>query len=124
MPHSVYLVSYVGAPRDHHAIFVETNSDLSGYIFQVTGDIQRGMSFGHKSAKKPEDSASFVAKSRIGTVSETDFARVQSVIEKIPPPPKQFNGPKRINPNEPLRRCQEWTNEAIQALKDEGILQV
>ncbi|KAF1363113.1 hypothetical protein EJ07DRAFT_163025 [Lizonia empirigonia] len=104
MPHSVYLVSYVGAPRDHHAIFVEMNSDLSGYIFQ--------------------DSASFVAKSRIGTISEVDFARVQSVIEKILPPPKQFNGPKRISPSEPLRRCQEWTNEAIQALKDEGILQV
>lgn len=117
------MVSYAGAPRDHHAIFVETKGDLSGYIFQVTGDIQRGMAFGHKVAKKPEDSASFIAKSRIGTVSEAGFARVQPVIERIPPPPKQFNGPKRINPSKPLRRCQEWTTEAIQALKDEGILQ-
>ena len=123
MPYSVYLVSYLGAPRDHHAIFVETNSDHSGFIFQVTGDIQRGMIFGHKPAKRPEDSNSFVSKSHIGTVSETNYARIQPIVDSIPPPPRQFNGPKRINPSVPLRRYQEWTSEAIQALKDQGVLQ-
>lgn len=123
MSYAVYLVSYLGAPRDHHAIFVETNADHSGFIFQVTGDIQRGMTFGHKPAKRPEDSNSFVSKSYIGTVSETNYARIQSIVDAIPPPPKQFNGPKRINPSEPLRRCQEWTSEAIQALTDQGVLQ-
>ncbi|KAH7386889.1 hypothetical protein DE146DRAFT_586009, partial [Phaeosphaeria sp. MPI-PUGE-AT-0046c] len=109
MPYNVFLVSYVGAPRDHYAIFVETNSDLSGYIFQVTGDIQRGMSYGHKQAKRPEESASFVSKSFIGTVSEVNYAQIQPTVEAIPPPKKQFNGPKRIDPNVPLKRCQEWT---------------
>lgn len=36
---------------------------------------------------------------------------------------KQFNGPKRIEPSVPLRRCQEWTDESIRALKNEGALQ-
>jgi hypothetical protein len=122
MSYNVYLISYLGAPRDHHAIFVETNPDLSGYIFQVSGDIQNGMYFNHKSAKKPEESASFVSKEYLGKVSKAQYDQIQTTVETIEPPKKQFNGPRRINPQEPLRRCQEWTKDAIQALKDAGIL--
>jgi hypothetical protein len=123
MSYTVYKVSYIGAPRDHHTIFVQTNADGTGHIFQVTGDIQNGMVHGHKPGRKPEDSASFVKKEYIGTVSMTNYARIESVVNGIEPPKKQFNGPRRINPQEPLRRCQEWTAEAIQALKDSGVLE-
>lgn len=123
MSSKVYLVSYLGAPRDHQAIFVETNEDKSGHIFQVTWDIQSGMSYGHKSAKRPEDSATFTTKEQLGTVSEANYHQIQSIVETIEPPKKQFNGPKRLNPREPLRRCQEWTSEAVEALKSAGILE-
>jgi hypothetical protein len=124
MSYAVYLVTSIGAPRDHHAIFVETNKDLTGYIYQVTGNIQTGMIYGHRSSNRPEeDSTSFLAKTYIGKVSQADYDRIQPVIEAIPPPSKQFDGPKRINPGVPLRRCQEWTEEAIGALIDNGILQ-
>ena len=46
--YTVYRVSYVGLPRDHHAIFVEERDDLSGHIYQVSGTIQSGMYFEDK----------------------------------------------------------------------------
>ncbi|KAF1841067.1 uncharacterized protein K460DRAFT_197881 [Cucurbitaria berberidis CBS 394.84] len=122
MSYNVYLVEGIGAPRNHHSIIIEKNPDGSGYIFQVTGDVQRGMEFGHKNTNVPEESASFASRKQIGTMLITDFDRIQSIVESIEPPAKQFNGPKRINPREPLRRCQEWTADAIQALKNEGVL--
>ncbi|KAH8760019.1 hypothetical protein BGZ57DRAFT_932085 [Hyaloscypha finlandica] len=33
MSYNVFLTAYIGAPRDHHAIFVETAADGTGYIF-------------------------------------------------------------------------------------------
>ncbi|KAJ4366820.1 hypothetical protein N0V83_007345 [Neocucurbitaria cava] len=111
-----------GAPRNHVGIFVEVNEDLSGSLFQVTGSIQNGMTFGHKKAYRPEDSASYVSKTYVGTIAKDDYARIQAIVEAIPPPPKQFNGPRRIDPSKPLITCQEWTKEAVQALKDGGVL--
>jgi hypothetical protein len=122
MSYPVYLVSSVGAPRDHHKIFIKINKGGYGSTFQVTGNIQEGMEYQCNLYERPEDSAAFIEKSYIGTVDEGSICRISQVLENIPPPSKQFNGAKRINPTEPLRRCQEWTNEAIQALKDEGIL--
>lgn len=122
MSYPVYRATSLGAPRDHIALFIQTNlDDHTGYIFHVTGTIAQGMSFDHKEGK-PEDSASFLSKTCIGTVAHTDFPRVQTVVNNIPPPAKQFDGAKRIDPSKPLRRCGEWAEEAIQALKDEGIL--
>lgn len=122
MSFNVYRVSYAGLPRDHHAIFVEKNHDQSGHVFQVTGDIQNGMKHEDKPAKKPEDSATYQSKELIGNVTAADFARIKSTCESIPPPKKQFEGPRRLYPKEPLRRCQEWTQEAIQTLVNAGIL--
>lgn len=123
MSYNVYCVSYLGAPRNHQGIFVELNSDLSGFLFQVVGDIQNGMDYGHKEARKPELSTTFVGKEPIGTISKDRYYEIQSVVETIPPPKKQFDGAIRINPREPLRRCQEWTAEAIQALKVASLLE-
>lgn len=122
MSYNVYRVSYAGLPRDHHAIFVEMNNDLSGHVFQVTGDIQNGMKHNDKPAKKPEESATYQGKEFIGKIAAADFARIKPTCESIPAPKKQFEGPRKLYPNEPLRRCQEWTQEAVNALVNAGIL--
>ncbi|KAJ5343372.1 uncharacterized protein N7506_003196 [Penicillium brevicompactum] len=122
MSYTVYRVSYAGLPRDHHAIFVEMNNDQSGHLFQVTGDIQNGMKHNDKPAKKPEESGTYQSKEFIGRVAAADFARILPTCESIPPPKKQFEGARRLYPKEPLRRCQEWTQEAVNALVNAGIL--
>ncbi|KAF2793233.1 hypothetical protein K505DRAFT_188797, partial [Melanomma pulvis-pyrius CBS 109.77] len=109
MSYNVYLRETIGAPRNHHAIFVETELDRSGVIFQVVGNIQQGMAFDHKRAGPAEESESCLGLELIGTVKIANFGMIQPTVEIIPPPHKQFNGPTRTNPNVPLRRCQEWT---------------
>ncbi|KAJ5367860.1 hypothetical protein N7541_001801 [Penicillium brevicompactum] len=101
MSYNVYRVSYAGLPRDHHAIFVEMNNDQSGHLFQ---------------------SGTYQSKEFIGRVAAADFARILPTCESIPPPKKQFEGARRLYPKEPLRRCQEWTQEAVNALVTAGIL--
>ncbi|KAJ3499405.1 hypothetical protein NLG97_g346 [Lecanicillium saksenae] len=123
MSYNVYLVAYIGAPRNHHAIFVETELDGSGLVFHVTGNVQSGMQFESKNGKRPENSASFDTKTYLGWVSASNLHYIGETCSSIPPPKKQFQGPKRLYPNEPLRRCQEWTNEAVNALITRGILQ-
>ncbi|EGD86028.1 hypothetical protein H112_06951 [Trichophyton rubrum D6] len=114
MSYSVYRVASAGLPRDHHAIFVETseNGEKTGHLFQVKGNIQNGMSFEQRPEGQPEASSSFIDKQEIGA----------GICEGIPPPRKQFEGAKRLYPKEPIRRCQEWTAEAIQALKEAQVL--
>lgn len=123
MSYNVYRVSYAGMPRDHHAIFVETEGNLSGHVYQVTGNIQNGMTYEDKPGRKPEDSATFQSKTRIGKVTQANLPRLKQICQGIPPPKKQFNGPHRLYPQEPLRRCQEWTAEAIQALTAAHVVQ-
>ncbi|KAM5429223.1 hypothetical protein McanMca71_007748 [Microsporum canis] len=125
MSYPVYLIVSGGLPRNHHAIFVETNEsgEKTGHLFQVTGNIQNGMSFEQRPENEPESSASFISKRGIGTVTHASYSRIQSICESIPPPKKQFEGAKRLSPLEPIRRCQEWTGEAINALRDAQVLQ-
>lgn len=123
MSYTIYRVISVGMPRDHHAIFLEDNEDLSGRIYQVIGSIQYGMSFETKFAKQPETSATFESKTPVGTVTAANKSRVEEVCRNVPAPKKQFQGPKRLYPNESIRRCQEWTAEAIDALKVAQVLQ-
>ncbi|EGE00898.1 hypothetical protein TESG_08193 [Trichophyton tonsurans CBS 112818] len=125
MSYPVYRVAYGGLPRDHHSIFVETgeNGPKTGHLFHVTGDIQNGMVFDEKPAKEPESSATFVGKEKIGTVTHANYPRIKDICASITPPKKQFQGPKRLYPKEPLRRCQEWTRETVDALKDAQVLQ-
>jgi hypothetical protein len=70
MSYNVYRVTYAGFPCDHHAIFVEMNSDQSGWLFQVTGDIQNGMKHNDKPARKPEESGAYQSKTAIETVAQ------------------------------------------------------
>lgn len=122
MSYNVYRVAYAGIPREHHAIFVEMNNDQSGWLFQVAGNIMYGQEYQDKRSRNPEQSTSYRSKVAIGTVAIADFARIKPTLESIPPPKKQFEGELRLYPEEPLRRCQEWTQEAINALFYAGIL--
>jgi hypothetical protein len=122
--YSVYLVESQGNLRNHHAIFVENGADMAGEVFQVTGNIQTGMSYETKrTTEKPEESHTFVSKTKIGRVKVENLHLVDSVCRANPPPEKQFDGPKRIDKNKPLRRCQEWTSETIADLRAEGVLE-
>ncbi|KAI6826659.1 hypothetical protein KC340_g14154 [Hortaea werneckii] len=109
----VYRAECPGMPRDHHAIFVETNTNICGRLFHVTGE---------KDLKFPDLSYSHENMTLLGAVGKADLDQFWQVCQSIPPPKKQFEGPKRLNLKEPLRRCQEWTEEAIDALKSQGIL--
>lgn len=125
MSYQVYLIIETGIPRDHHALFVETNEagPRTGQVFNVQGEIQNGMVFEHKTTEEPEKSPVFANKEHIGTVSHADFPRILAVCQTIPVPKKQFDGAKRLYPKEPLRRCQEWAREAIDALVDAKVVQ-
>jgi hypothetical protein len=123
MSYNVYRVASVGMPRDHHAIFVEVNDDQSGNIFQVVGNIQNGMTHGHRPAEKPNDWVDYQDKIYLGKVSIANYSQIQPICDAIFSPKKQFEGPRRLYPAEPIRRCQEWTQEAIEALVAAGILQ-
>ena len=125
MYYNVYKVASLGAPRDHLGIFVEINTvDGSGVTTHVTGNIQSGMIFEQMTVERPELNAGFVKKSLLGRILVDDLHRVEEICRNIPPPKKQFDGPKRLYPKEPLRRCQEWTNEAVEALVSNSVLQV
>jgi hypothetical protein len=111
-------------PRDHHAIFVEKENNARGTISQVTGSILQGMMFETKKGKRPEDSdtAPFISKTLTGTVSSEKYPEIATVCASLPPPHKQYNGIKKINPSEPVRICQEWTADAVKALKDAQVV--
>lgn len=126
MSYAVYRVSSSGLPRDHHAIFVETGEigPESGHLFNVIGDIQTGMTFESKPTAKPDESSlTFLSKERMGSVTHANYPRILTICQNTEPPKRQFQGPKRLYPDEPLRRCQEWTAEVIKALVDAQILE-
>ena len=125
MSHSVFLVASIGAPRNHHAIFVETDpSSRGGIVLQVTGNIQAGMEFEERHAENPETADGFVGKTCLGEVKVGDLDRLREICRRNPAPKKQFDVPRRLYPTEALRRCQEWTAETIELLSKEGVLLV
>lgn len=65
----------------------------------------------------------FASKTKVGTVAQEDYEqRFLAVCEGVPPPKKQFEGSKRLYPGEPLRRCGQWADEAVEALAEAGVL--
>ena len=125
MSYQVYLTIETGIPLDHHALFVETHEAgaQTGHVYNVQGEIQNGMVFEQETTEEPEESPTFADKKLIGTVSHADYPRFLAVCQTIPVPKKQFDGAKRLYPKEPLRRCQEWAKEAIEALVEQGVIQ-
>lgn len=76
------------------------------------------MVFEHQTEQTLEEIPGFCGKEKLGVVAE--YGRVLEVCESVPVPKKQFQGARRLYPREPLRRCQEWVAEAVDALKGEG----
>lgn len=86
--------------------------------------MQSGMHYNHRHSEHPETSPHYVLAEKIfiGDIVAERFDDVQGVIEKVEPPIKQFDGPRRLVKEGEVRRCQEWTREAIALLREEGIL--
>ncbi|CAJ2512769.1 Uu.00g008880.m01.CDS01 [Anthostomella pinea] len=124
MSYKLYLaVSFGMGPQDHHSILIETDevgAIGNAHIYQVKGNIQAGMTYDHRPAREDDIN---LGQTLLGLVSAFNFERVDQICREIPVPKKQFNGHKRLYPREPLRRCQEWTKEALEALTREGVLE-
>lgn len=80
------------------------------------------MVFEEKDLKFPDFSYSYENMMLLGAVDKADIDQFRQVCLSIPPPKKQFEGPKRLYPKEALRHCQQWVAEAIDALKGQGVL--
>jgi hypothetical protein len=89
-----------------------------GWLFHVEGNLLSGMAFEEKRDNYPFVSATGETIQQIGWISHEDFPqRIREVCEGIPPPKKQYNlRSSRLFPNEPIRHCQHWAREAIDAL--------
>ncbi|KAK2608479.1 hypothetical protein QQS21_002941 [Conoideocrella luteorostrata] len=123
MSHTLYLVEFIGVPRNHHALFVRLDeNERTGRLFNVTGNVQQGMVYESAPTESPEASPTFIGMTQLGRVSSADLQRIDDICRSNPPPGKQFDGTKRIDPKKPLRRCQEWTVESIQLLEAHQVL--
>ncbi|KAK5994836.1 hypothetical protein PT974_03222 [Cladobotryum mycophilum] len=123
MPLPLFLVESIGAPRNHRALFVRLDeSKGNGRQFQVKGNIQDGMMYESKEVDRPESSIEYIGMSQLGWVTNSDLQRIEEICRSNPPPKKQFDGPRRIDPKTTLKCCQECTTETIRLLESEGIL--
>jgi hypothetical protein len=119
-------------------------------MFEVTGNIVirgGGMQYEDTKSQNPEEDVAFVegTQKKVGTVKVSDFARLREICQKIAVPGKLFlfsknkkkvqcllisilSGPQlnlngsRIDSSKPVRRCTQWTAEAVEALLEAGIL--
>ena len=98
MLYPAYLLTTTSLPRNHHSIFNQTSPSGSGFIYQVSGNIQTGMFFNHKQSSIPLNEADFLSMTQIGCVSVQDFEdrRLKQVVESVEEPKKQFDGPRRL----------------------------
>jgi len=87
MAYKVYRVEYklglqdplMGPePRAHNAIFVETDQDGGGRIFQVNGAITEpdGMYFEEKREKKLEETEAYLRKHYLGQIQAAEYSNV------------------------------------------------
>ncbi|KAF9765706.1 hypothetical protein IL306_001973 [Fusarium sp. DS 682] len=119
----VYLVESLGLPRNHQALFIQLDEKTEeGDLFHVVGNVQEGMEFEHRADEVPKHSDTYLGQHYVGYISSSDRKRFKEICQSNPPPAKQFDGAKRINPRQPLRRCQEWTAETIAMLENHGVL--
>ncbi|KAL3473237.1 hypothetical protein BJX99DRAFT_261547 [Aspergillus californicus] len=150
--HPVYLVKLNLAVQDpdatgtryHTGIFVMTDPEGKGRMYQVTGDITSpgGMEYTPQSEPTPEQCEAIHSLDQIGvTPAATHPAEWDRVLRGIPPPPQQkafnvktlktepfktmvplvFYEPGEVR--RPLVKCTEWTmGLALPALRETGLL--
>jgi hypothetical protein len=120
----VYHVLDLGVPN-HESIFIETHElgKSSGHLYHVIGNILQGMKYEDKEMQNPTHSASFEKMSFIGVIVSSDIHRFEAVCRSIEVPGRQLDlSSKRLDPSKPLRRCGEWTADAISTLHQQGIV--
>lgn len=72
----------------------------------------------------PEEAPDFGGmKKLLGIVKIENYENVRKIVDAVEAPKKQFEGARRIDSEAPLRRCQEWTREAVRELREKGILE-
>lgn len=124
----VYLSAHLGGgERDHHLIFIQTdiNDDevpAGGYYFHVVGTLQIGMAINFEKRRHPFHSYTFKWLQHKGWMRHGDLEKAKEICNGVAPPAKQFDGPRRLAKGTPLRRCQHWAAEALDAMRAEGVL--
>lgn len=121
----VYFVVYISYHgKNHHALYVETDAPKeTGYLYHVQGSLLGGMKFNTKPCPSPRHSPSFESMTAIGSLKQHELAQFEEACLSIPPPKPQLTlGGRQIHPHEPLRTCQEWVAEAVEAVRTGGII--
>lgn len=113
-----------GSNRDHAALFIETETDKSGYLYHVIGSTLTGMKFEHRKTSHPSQSLTFSRAEPLGVVEKAQIPIVLDLLSALPPPPQQFDlvTKKRLDKMKPLIDCQDWLVDAIDLLAENGIL--
>ena len=121
----VYLGRYLTWKKSHHhAIYVETEAAKGeGMIYHVVGNLLTGMELGFGAALDPLRSTTGVSKQHLGWITKENYHLMKAVCSMIPPPTAQMalDGTK-LDLSQPIRHCQHWVAEAIDALKTGGLL--
>jgi hypothetical protein len=114
---------------NHIGVFVETEEDgpKTGRMFEVTGNIviRGGMQYEDTKSGNPEEDVAFAlgTKEKVGIVKKSDLARLRGICQSIPVPGEQLNlNSSRIDASKPVRRCIQWSSEAVEALREAKIL--
>jgi hypothetical protein len=126
----VYTPQYVGGGKANHTgVFIET-SPSNGEIFHVVGSVcirGGGMKYVRQTAQNPADDEArqFVSGTMKleGVIDEQDLEKVDEACKAVPESKEQLTlSGKKLYPNEPIRRCAQWTVEAVEELKKRGLL--
>ncbi|KAK4206763.1 hypothetical protein QBC37DRAFT_380775 [Rhypophila decipiens] len=123
----VWLVSYFSLQDlSHHVIFIQTDNDPDiegGHRFHVMGSLQQGMDTKLDcSIYYPLNTKSVEWMQHKGWLRHGDLERAREICSRVPPPAKQFRGARRLVKG-PLRHCQHWVAEALDAMRAEGVLE-
>jgi hypothetical protein len=122
MCYRVYLITSLDTPRNTTSLFVETEDDKSGFTFRVSVDADCGVYVDHVASDRPEDDETFLYKTYVGKVADEDYAQMHEIVAAVPASLKQFDRPDHTYPGIPLRRWSDWAEDALRALREEGIL--
>lgn len=126
MSYPMYRVEYCSlSTKGQHSLFIETEPERAGQLYEVRGDIRYcDTTFWIFTVTgRPEDSPSFEEKTYLGSIVADRFHMVESICLSIQPPKKQWDGPRRLYPDQPLRQSREWVNEVIAAFIASGTAQ-
>ncbi|KAJ5683325.1 hypothetical protein N7462_006490 [Penicillium macrosclerotiorum] len=134
--------------RLHDGIFVENDpANSKGDFYNVTGDLMmaNGMPYATKRNHDVIHSRDFANMTQIGWIHEKDsgFSEVNSILIQVERPARQQGinftvkdhtwnkvvwieadgtpSPNNI-PTRPVRKCNEWTQDAAEALRKAGVL--